>query len=215
LIKENLNFIDLGLCDYNVTLQKQKNLWQKRLDGKISDTLILVEHPLVFTIGQHGEKENLLVSESFLKEKNIQLYRVDRGGDITFHGPGQIIGYPIFLLNKPLIGIKRFVCDIEECLCNVLKSFNIKATTKNSYIGVWVENKKIASIGIAISHHVTYHGFALNVSTDLSYFNYINPCGNKDIKMTSMEKILNKKISMDSVKKYLKTEFLRTFSQKY
>lgn len=211
MTKETLSFIDLGLCDYGIALQKQRELWQKRLHGKIPNTLIFVEHQPVFTIGKHGKKENLLIPESLLKEKNIQLYRIERGGDITFHGPGQLVGYPIFMLKNPLISIKHFIHNIEQCLCRVLDIFGIKACVRHPYIGIWVENKKIASIGIAVSKHVTYHGFALNVSTDLAYFRYINPCGIKNIEMTSMEKILQQPISMKVIKEKIIAEFKKIF----
>lgn len=210
--QESLSFFDLGICNYKIALAKQKDYWQKRVNSVIPNTLIFVEHPPVFTIGKHGNKSNLLITESLLDEKNIQLYRIDRGGDITFHGPGQLIGYPIFMLNNPLIGLKKFIHKIEECLCNSLKAFNINAITKYPSIGVWVENKKIASIGIAVAKRVSYHGFALNISTDLSYFRFINPCGIQQIEMTSMNQILEKNISTELVKIKVKNEFMRIFS---
>jgi lipoate-protein ligase B len=210
--KQILSFIDLGLCEYRQTLAKQKELWHKRVNNEIPDTLILTEHPPVFTIGKHGKKENLLISENMLANQNIQLYRIERGGDITFHGPGQLIGYPIFMIAEPLVGVRQFIHKIEKVLCIALQKFGISATARHPYIGVWTDNAKIASIGIAISKRVSFHGFALNVTTDLSYFNLINPCGMKEIKMTSMEQVLQKKVSMESVKTEMKIEFSKLFS---
>lgn len=206
---QHLSFVDLGLCNYGLALQKQKELLEKRAIDAIPDTLILVEHSPVFTMGKHGKLENLLISDRVLREKNVELYRIERGGDITFHGPGQLIGYPIFKINQSLVGIRQFIFEIEKVLCNTLKSLDIQARSNHPYIGVWVENRKIASIGIAVKNHVTFHGFALNISTDLSYFDLINPCGLKNIKMTSIEKELNKKIPIQSVKDCIKKEFLK------
>ncbi len=206
-----VEFIDLGFCDYKIALEKQKEVWAKRVNGEINDTLILVEHPAVFTLGKSGKEENLLVSKINLQEKNIPIYRVERGGDITFHGPGQIVGYPIFKLKNSLVSVRRFIYKIEEILIEVLKEFNIVAQVSHPNIGVWVGNKKIASIGLAVSKQVTFHGFALNVSTELDYFNYINPCGMRNIKMTSMQEILQKPISMDSVKEKIQSVFSKYF----
>jgi lipoate-protein ligase B len=205
--KSNLSIIDLGFSDYLITLGKQRELWQKRMVDQIPDTLMLVEHEPVFTIGKHGNLTNLLIPQEVLKLKKIHIHRIERGGDITFHGPGQLVGYPIFKLSQPVIGIKNFVYQIEEILCRVLDKFGISAATNHPKIGVWVNDEKIASIGIAVKNRVSFHGFALNVFTDMSYFNYINPCGMTNIKMTSMEKILSKSIPIQSVKKVIIQEF--------
>jgi lipoate-protein ligase B len=212
VIQPNLSFLDLGKIEYFQALAKQKELWQKRVNDKISDTIIFAEHTAVFTIGKHGKEDNLLIPASQLKAKNIKLYRIERGGDITYHGPGQIVGYPIFKIKQPLAGVKRFVIDMEQILINTLSKFGLSAIIKPGIIGVWVNDKKIASLGIAIANRVSFHGFALNVSTDLSYFDMINPCGNKEIKMTSMEKVLLKNVSMNQVKIELKRQFIEYFS---
>ncbi len=208
----NLSFLDLGQIEYSQALSKQKEIWQKRVNEEIPDTLIFAEHPAVFTIGKHGKENNLLTHFSLLKEKKIDLFRIERGGDITFHGPGQIVGYPIFKIRQPLVGIKRFVNDFEQILINTLSKFGISASIKPGNIGVWVKDEKIASLGIAIAKRVSFHGFALNVSTDLSYFNMINPCGNKKIKMTSMEKVLLKNVSMNLVKIEIERQFIKYFN---
>ncbi len=207
-----LSFIDWGLCDYADALKRQKALWLKREKNEIPDTLILTEHLPVFTIGKHGKRENLLVSEAVLKSKNITLHHIERGGDITFHGPGQIIGYPIFKIKQPLLGIRQFIHNLEQILINSLASFDIQTTTRTQYIGIWVENKKIASLGIAIAKHVSFHGFALNASTDLTYFDLINPCGIKEIKMTSVEQILQRRIPVELIKTELKNQFIKMFN---
>ncbi|MEO0083230.1 MAG: lipoyl(octanoyl) transferase LipB [candidate division WOR-3 bacterium] len=206
-MQKTLNFLDWGICDYGWALQAQRTIWQKRIEDKMPDTLILTEHFPVFTIGKHGKMTNLLVSEKELKSRGIKLYKIERGGDITFHGPGQLVGYAIFKLIPPFFSIKKFINTIEQIIIDTLNFFNITATTKESLVGVWVGEKKIASIGIAISRHVSLHGFALNVSTDLSYFNLINPCGMTNINMTSMQDILNCQIEMEEVKSVIKIQF--------
>ena len=207
-----LTFIDWGLCDYADALRRQKTLWLQRRKNEIPDTLILTEHLPVFTICKHGKRENRLVSEAVLKSKNITLHHIERGGDITFHGPGQIIGYPIFKIKQPLVGIRQFIHNLEQILINTLASFNIQAIKRTQYIGIWVEDKKIASLGIAIAKHVSFHGFALNVSTDLTYFDLINPCGIKEIKMTSVEQILQRKIPIELIKTVIKNQFIKVFN---
>lgn len=206
-MQKTLNFIDWGICDYGWALQAQRTIWQKRIEDKIPDTLILTEHFPVFTIGKHGKITNLLVSEKELKSKNVKLYQIERGGDITFHGPGQLVGYPIIKFIPPFLSVRKFINGLHHIIINALSAFNITATAKESLVGVWVDGKKIASIGIAISKHVSLHGFALNVSTDLSYFNLINPCGMTNINMTSMQDILNCQIEMEEVKSVIKIQF--------
>ncbi len=203
MTKPDLSIIDLGISDYLTTLSKQKELWQKRTVDQIPDTLILTEHEPVFTIGKHGNLANLLISQEMLKSQNIHIHRIERGGDITYHGPGQLVGYPIFKLSQPLIGIKDFIYQIEQILCHTLKSIKINASIIHPKIGVWVNNEKIASIGFAVKNRVTFHGFALNISTDLSYFEYINPCGMNNIRMTSVERILKRTISMQKIKELI------------
>ncbi len=204
-----MKFVDLGFCDYQIALERQKEFWLKRVCNEIEDTVIFAEHPAVFTLGKSGKEENFLVPQIEIKKKNIPIYRVERAGDVTFHGPGQLVGYPIFRLQQSLVSVRRFIYKIEEVLIEVLKEFNITAYVAHPYIGVWVAHSKIASIGIAVSRQVTFHGFALNVSTDLHYFDYINPCGMKHIKMTSMQEVLQKPISVDTVKEKMKLVFSR------
>ncbi|MEO0075730.1 MAG: lipoyl(octanoyl) transferase LipB [candidate division WOR-3 bacterium] len=210
-----LNIVDLGICDFSSTLNKQKELWQHRIDDQIPDTLILVEHEPVFTVGKNGTIENLLISETLLKEKNIPIYRIERGGDITFHGPGQLVAYPIFKFKSNLIKVRNFIYSLEQIILNTLQRFGIFAQIRHPYIGVWIDDRKIASIGIAIKRYVSFHGLAINVTNDLSYFDLINPCGMKNIKVTSMEKELNKPINMKLVKEELIYQFTKQYNSIY
>lgn len=198
-LKESWYF-DLGRFDYEPALVIQKKLHQLRVNHKIPDSLILVEHPAVITIGKSGNPANLLVSADILKRKGIEIYRIERGGDITFHGPGQLVGYPIFYIKQALAGIRGMIEKLESVLLQTLADFGINAVTKPKLTGVWVGNEKVASIGIAVKKWVTFHGFALNVTTDLTYFDLIRPCGLKDVKMTSIEKISGKRLGLGAVK---------------
>ncbi len=206
-----LKIIDLGARNYKEVLDLQKELHSKRVAEEIHDTLILVEHKPVVTIGKSGKDENIKVSIKFLKEKGIELYHIERGGDVTFHGPGQLVGYPIFNIKKGLAGIRSFIEKIEEAIIATLGDFGISADKREKMIGVWVGERKICSIGIAVKRWVSLHGFALNVNTDLKYFDLINPCGFKEIKMTSMQEILKYQIEMESVKKAVIENFISVF----
>ncbi|MGQ9533770.1 MAG: lipoyl(octanoyl) transferase LipB [bacterium] len=196
-----INTLDLGKRDYKEVWDMQRELHLKRVNGQIPNTLILVEHNPVVTIGRSGKSENIKMPIQLLKEKGIDFYHIERGGDVTFHGPGQLVGYPIFNIKEGLIGIRRFIEMIEDAIIGVLADFAIKAEKREGLIGVWTERGKICSIGIAVKRWVSFHGFALNVNTDLRYFDLINPCGFKDIKMVSMQEILGHEIAMSEVKK--------------
>lgn len=181
--------IELGPVDYLVALNLQRELHRLRHTETIPDTLLLVEHPPVITLGHRAKKTNLLVSEEELARQGIKIYQIERGGDITYHGPGQLIGYPIFRLSAPLLGIRCFVENVESALVFALKKLGVIAQTKPKLIGVWVGEKKIASIGIAVHNHITLHGFALNVRGDLAGFQLINPCGLDSTVMTNIEQL--------------------------
>lgn len=174
---EAVDIINLGLEDYRQTYKIQKELVDKRLQGQISDTLILVEHIPVFTIGKSGNKKNILAPLGKIKEEGIEIIEVNRGGDITYHGPGQIVGYPIIDLRNYGKDIHLYLRMIEGVLIKLLTEFGIKAKRISGMTGVWVNNKKIASIGIALSKWVAYHGFALNVEPNMEHFKMINSCG--------------------------------------
>ncbi len=202
-----VDVLDLGLSPYGDVWRLQLELVEKRKRDLINDTLILVEHPHVITLGKHGDNENIKVSKEVLKKKGIDLYVVDRGGDVTYHGPGQLVGYLIFKIRGHIGGIRKFIYFVEDSIIELLKRYGISASRNDREIGVWVGNNKIAALGFALSDSVTYHGFALNVNTDLRYFDLIVPCGLRDKGTVSMEKILNLKIDFEKIKKEL-TEIL-------
>jgi len=174
----------LGEVEYREALDLQFNYMEQRAEGKIPDTLLLLTHPHVYTLGRAGDEANLLVPKESLVSEGILLERVGRGGDITYHGPGQLVGYPIFQMKKP--EVQRFVRSVEAALVDSLARFDIEARVVSGLTGVWVGDKKIASIGIGIRRRVTYHGFALNVTTDLSFFRKIHICGLKGREPTSI-----------------------------
>ncbi|MBM3322655.1 lipoyl(octanoyl) transferase LipB [candidate division WOR-3 bacterium] len=180
--------VNLGLADYAACLGLQRRLWDLRVRDEIPDTLVLVEHPPVVTLGRSARLENVLVSEAELARLGIALHRVERGGDVTFHGPGQLVGYPIFRLDRGFAGVKQFVGRLESAVIAALAQLGITARVRPSLTGVWVEERKIASIGIAVKRWVTLHGFALNVTTDLGCFRLINPCGMAHVQVTSVER---------------------------
>jgi len=207
--------------NYGQTLEIQRDLFQKTIQKKQNgeDTihnLISVEHNHVYTLGKHAEQNNLLVNANFLNSIHAETYEIERGGDITYHGPGQLVVYPIFDLEKLKIGIKQFVANIELAIIQTLKHYNIEAGIISDRIGVWIDigkpsERKIAAIGIKCSRYVTMHGLALNVNTDLSMFNHIVPCGIVDKGVTSMEKELNEKIDMFEVNSILVNQFKTIF----
>lgn len=205
-----LNILDLGQNGYLETWEVQRNIYEKRAKGEISDTLILVEHKHVLTLGKHANSEHLLVSKNYLKSKGIEVFNTDRGGDITYHGPGQLVGYPIFNLKDHRESISWFVSQIEEVLIKVLLEFDIKANREKGLTGVWVGDKKIAAIGMRVSHWITMHGFALNVSTNLSFFKTIIPCGIATKGVTRMIDS-NPDVEWESVKSATIDKFVEVF----
>ncbi len=213
-MQDKLNILDLGKRDYKQVWDIQKELHEKRVNDEICDTLILVEHNPVVTIGRSGKMENIRIPIGLLKERGIDFYQIERGGDVTFHGPGQLVGYPIFNIKQGLAGIRVFIEKIEDVIIGVLSDFTIKAQKKEKMIGVWVGEKKICSIGIAVRNWVSFHGFALNVNNDLKFFDLINPCGFKDIVMTSMQEILKEEIPMIDVKDSVVKNFGKIFNVK-
>jgi lipoyl(octanoyl) transferase len=202
-----LNILDLEKKDYKEVWDLQKTIHQKRIDNEIDDTLLLVEHNPVITMGKSGKEDNLLTPFQLLKENGIDFYRIERGGDVTYHGPGQLVGYPIFNIKKGLIGIKPFIEKIEDVIIATLKEFGINGTKKEKMIGVWTDAGKICSIGIAVKRWVSFHGFAFNVNTNLQHFDYIVPCGLRDVTMTSMQKILSNTVSLDKLKESIVKNF--------
>jgi len=168
---------DLGRVGYAEALGLQKELVEKRKRGLICDQLLIVEHPHVITLGRNGQMNNLLASEEVLRRAGIEFHPSDRGGDITYHGPGQVVGYPIFDLREWKRDVVAYVRTLEQVIMDALAEFGIEAGRVPGCTGVWVDGKKVAAIGVHISRWVTSHGFALNHTTDLTYFQYIVPCG--------------------------------------
>jgi lipoyl(octanoyl) transferase len=194
----SLETVWLGRVDYREALARQLEYVERRADGTLPDTLLLLVHPHVYTIGRGGDEKNLLVPREALAREDIALERIGRGGDITYHGPGQLVGYPIVLLARP--DVHRFVRAVEAALIEAVRPFGIECRTIAGLTGVWAGEKKLASIGVGVRRWVTYHGFALNVNTDLSYFRRIHLCGLKGREATSMAEILRSEVPMDPVR---------------
>jgi lipoyl(octanoyl) transferase len=189
----------LGLVEYAAGLRLQEELVAQRKAGAIPDTLLLLEHPHVYTLGRNAQRENLLITEERLAALDAQLYETDRGGDITYHGPGQLVGYPIFDLTEHRRDIAWFMRSLEEVFIAVARDFGIAAVRLKGCPGVWVGNDKLVAMGVHISRWVTSHGFAFNVNTDLRYFDYIVPCGLRDKGVTSLAKRLGRPVEMGEV----------------
>lgn len=202
-------FRDLGRAGYAEALAIQKQLVEQRKQGLIPDQLLIVEHPHVITLGRNGHKENLLASEEVLQRAGIEFYPSDRGGDITYHGPGQIVGYPILDLREWKRDVVAYVRAVELAIIDALADFDIHGGRLDGCTGVWVNDRKVAAIGVHISRWVTSHGFALNHTTDLNYFHYIVPCGlTKPV--TSMD-ALGSRAGRDEVVAALVRQFAKHF----
>jgi lipoyl(octanoyl) transferase len=183
---------------YADALALQRRLAEERLEKRRkNDLLLLVEHPPVVTLGRGFRPEHLRTPQILLEAKGIEVYEIERGGDVTFHGPGQLVGYPIFDLAEHRTDLHWFLRQLEQALLMALEEFGIEGQRRERYTGVWVEERKIASIGIHARQWVTWHGFALNVTTDLSYFDLIVPCGIPGVRMTSIQKELGEKAPRD------------------
>jgi lipoyl(octanoyl) transferase len=189
----------LGRTDYGPCWDLQKSLSRMREEGQIPDALLLTEHNHVYTLGKSSDGNHLLAGKDELLRSGAAVYEVDRGGDITYHGPGQLVGYPIFDLNGFYLDLHRYLRDLEEVLIRTVGEFGIQGLRDPDYTGVWVGKEKIAAIGVKVSRWITMHGFALNVSTDLQYFDRIIPCGIFHRGVTSMEKMLGSAPDMQDV----------------
>jgi lipoate-protein ligase B len=204
---EDLDVIDLGFAlDFRAVWDLQKSILQKRIANEVGDTLILVEHDHVITLGRSSHIENVLTND-------LPIFEIERGGDVTYHGPGQLVAYPIFSLEKRSLGVRKYIELLESAIVRTLEEYGLKnaAGKLGKETGVWVGPKKIASIGVAVSHWVTYHGMALNVNTDLKYFQKINPCGFDSSIMTSVSKETGRTISVLDIKKSFLESFRKTF----
>ena len=195
---------DLKRKNFLDTLQIQESLRNKVLKNNTDNYLILVEHDHVYTLGKNANYNNILNS-------TCEIIQTQRGGDVTYHGPGQLVAYPIINLKKKKIGVKNYISMIEKLISNILIDYNLEPQILKEETGVWVQDKKIASIGIHVTRGVTMHGLAINVNTDLSYFDNIISCGIQGVKMTSLDKELGKKIRMNDIKKCLITHFNQIF----
>ena len=222
-MNKKITLIDWGLKDYKEAWEAQEELFQSIITQKMTNKnlpipiptpnyLIFVEHPHVLTLGKSGIMEHLLMSEDFLKQKHISFYKVNRGGDITYHGLGQVVGYPILDLDNFFPDIHQYLRYLEEGIILTLADYGLTGET-----GVWIDvgtplARKICAMGVRASRWVTMHGFALNVNTDLSYFNYIIPCGIADKAVTSLEAELGHSVSLEDVKEHIIHHFLEVFS---
>lgn len=224
---KKVQFIDWGLVDYQEAWDRQEEIFAKTLaikhDNRVNNTtletpnyLIFTEHPHVYTLGKSGHTEYLLLDEEGLKEKNATFYKINRGGDITYHGPGQIVGYPILDLDNFFTDIHLYLRTLEEAIIMTLAEYGIEAGRYPGYTGVWLDPdnekaRKICAMGVRASRWVTMHGFAFNVNADLNYFGNIVPCGIDDKDVTSMERELGRKLDMEEVKEKLKGNLGRLF----
>ena len=206
-----MQIVDLGRRGYKEVWDLQKTLHARRVSGAIPNTLILVEHDPVITMGKSGKQDNVLFPVESLKRRGVDFYHIERGGDATFHGPGQLVGYPIFNVKDGLAGIKPFIDRLEQAVIEALARLDINAFRREKMVGVWTDRGKICSIGIAVQRWVSFHGFALNVNTALDQFDLIVPCGLKDVRMTSMREILGREVAFDIVKERIIESFGTVF----
>ncbi len=226
-MNKKITLIDWGLKDYKEAWEEQERLFQAIIDQKTENRrvespsptpnyLIFVEHPHVLTLGKSGVMEHLLMSEEFLKQKHISFYKVNRGGDITYHGLGQVVGYPILDLDNFFPDIHRYLRSLEEVIILTLADYGLKGERSQGETGVWLDvgtskARKICAMGVRASRWVTMHGFALNVNTDLNYFNYIVPCGIADKAVASLKTELGREVPLEEVKQHITRHFLEVF----
>ncbi|MGB4575924.1 MAG: lipoyl(octanoyl) transferase LipB [Paludibacter sp.] len=221
-MNKEIKLIDWGLIEYNQAWTQQESIFSETINRKVEgldteNVLVFCEHPHVYTLGKSGDEQNMLLDYIQLQAKEAVFVKTNRGGDITYHGPGQVVGYPIFDLANFGLGLKQYINMIEQAIINALSFYNIFAQRMDGATGVWLDVglptcRKICAIGVRSSHYVTMHGFALNVNTDLNYFSYINPCGFIDKGVTSMEKELGHTVDMDELKALLRNAIERQFA---
>jgi lipoate-protein ligase B len=207
--RATLAVADLGVVDYGAALDLQTAMVSARLEGRIGDTLLMMEHPHVFTLGR-GADERFIVTNP----ADVPIYRVSRGGQVTYHGPGQLIGYPILKLEGKARDVTRYLRNLEQAMIGALREFDLDADRRDGLTGIWIGARKIASIGVGIRRWVTYHGFALNVSTDLSFFDSIVPCGIEGCRMTSINESVGagrRQVSMHEFRASMRAHFAKVF----
>jgi len=206
--------VDLGTIAYQEAWDLQHRIHEAKQAGLSADVLLLLEHPHVFTLGKNAKKENILVSETVLRDQGIDCVSIERGGDVTYHGPGQLLGYPIFFLERLKLGVVDFVDRLEEVMICVLKSYGLPAQRSSLNRGVWVKEAKLGFVGIALRRGITLHGFALNVAPKLSYYDMIHSCGLKNVQILSLSSLLRRRIPLEEVKKKTVTCFEDIFDLK-
>ncbi len=228
MCEQKVVFRNLGLIDYEKAWDYQEKLFDQMVVAKQKNKetgkhkpsenyLLFCEHPHVYTLGKSGKDSNLLINEEMLRSKGAALYRTDRGGDITYHGPGQLVGYPILDLDAFRLSVKNYIFNLEEVIIRSLREFGLETGWLKGAAGVWLDagdplkERKICSIGVRTSHMVSMHGFALNVNTNLDYFDYIIPCGIKGKSVTSLQKELGRKIDMQEVHEIVQQQFREVF----
>jgi len=204
----------LGVLPYERALKLQQRLVQARAEGDIPDILLLLQHSPVFTIGRFKGGEDIIVPTETLIQEGIAVFHTNRGGGITYHGPGQLVGYPIINLKEAGLGVREYIWKLEEVIIRLLSTLGIQGNRVTNYPGAWVGKKKICSIGIHVSHGITMHGFALNVNNDLRYFEYIRPCGLRGEVMTSLSQLLKRPVEFETVIGDLFHSFSETFGLK-
>ncbi|MFA8433981.1 MAG: lipoyl(octanoyl) transferase LipB [Marinifilaceae bacterium] len=229
-MNKNAIFRDLGEIDYKEAWDFQEELFDQVLKSKqdnrdialeerklVDNHLLFCEHPHVYTLGKSGKEQNMLLNYIQLQAKHATFHKINRGGDITYHGPGQIVGYPILNLESYNMGIKEYIYNLEQAIIDCLKDYGVESTRLDGATGVWLDIdkpgkvRKICAIGVRVSRWVSMHGFAFNVNTDLKYFDYINPCGFVDKGVTSLQKELGKELDIEEVKHNLKNHIARLF----
>lgn len=193
------HYLYIGHCAYNEAYDMQMNLVKDRIAGTIPDTLLLLTHPPVFTIGRAGTRKHILISDTVLEREGFAVHEIDRGGDITYHGPGQLVGYPILDLRQHGKDLHKLMDQYEEVIVRILGEYNIKAGRIPEYPGVWVGQEKICALGIGVSNWVSYHGWAFNINPDMTHFSYITPCGIREKGVTSLKNVLGRDISVEDI----------------
>ena len=197
---KTLNILDIGIAPYEDTHFLQKQILRKKKRSRCEDYIILVEHPAVFTIGRSGSKDNILVREDLLSENGLKVIEIDRGGDITFHGPGQLVAYPVFDLRNHVKDIRLFIKNLERVLELTMYEYGFAADREKKYTGLWTGGGKIGFIGIGISNWITYHGVSINANVDLKWFSMIKPCGIDNLRVTSLREMLGRDIDINRLK---------------
>ena len=207
-----LNVLKLGRCDYKKAWDIQRDILEKRQKGEVGDTLILVEHPPVITLGRNAVDSNVVVPQKYLEDNGIGVYNIERGGDVTYHGPGQIVGYPIVSLREKGMGIREFVERLEYTFIRLLKeNYGIESGLNLEFPGVWVGNSKITAIGLAVKKGVTMHGFAFNVNTNLDHFKLIVPCGLSTKGVTSLKQLTGSEVDFENANEMVLNYFCKVF----